>query len=73
MKALLFALLEPTSTLREYEISENFFARLALLEDLKIAPAGAVWEKFCNDRGAPRDFKWEKNVLDYEQYVLNKR
>jgi len=72
-KALLFALLEPTSVLREYEISENFFARLALLEDLKIAPAGAVWEKLCSDSGVPGDFKWSKDVLDYERDVLNKR
>jgi len=72
-KALLFALLEPVSTLRSYEISENFFGRLALLEDLKIAPAGAVWEKFCSDQGVPGDFKWVKDVLDHEQDVLSKR
>jgi len=73
MKALLFALLEPTSTLRSYEIGENFFARLALLEDLKIAPAGAVWEKFCSDQDVPGDFKWAKDVLDHERDVLSKR
>ena len=72
-KALLFALLEPTPTLKEYEISENFFARLALLEDLKTAPAGAVWEKFCKDNDVPGDFEWAKDVLDYERDVLNKR
>ncbi|MFC2159816.1 L-rhamnose isomerase [Actinomycetota bacterium] len=72
-KALLFALLEPTSILREYEISENFFARLALLEDLKTAPAGQIWEKFCNDQGVPGDFKWAKDVMDYNRDILNKR
>ena len=73
MKALLFALLEPTSTIRECEIGENFFTRLAVLEDLKTAPVGAVWEKFCNDQGVPGDFKWTKDVLDYELDILNKR
>ena len=73
MKALLFALLEPTSTLRSYEIGENFFARLALLEDLKIAPVGAVWEKFCSKQDVPGDFKWAKDVLDHERDVLSKR
>jgi len=73
IKALLFALLEPTAILREYEISENFFARLALLEDLKILPVGAVWEKFCNDHDVPGDFKWTDDVLEYERDVLNKR
>ena len=73
IKALLFALLEPASVLREYEISENFFARLAFLEDLKTAPAGAVWEEFCSNRGVPGDFKWAKDVLDYERDVLSKR
>ena len=73
MKALLFALLEPTSTLRSYEMSENFFARLALLEDLKVAPAGAVWEKFCIEQGIPGDFKWAQDVLDHERDVLSKR
>lgn len=72
-KALLFALLEPASVLREYEISENFFARLALLEDLKTAPAGAVWEQFCSNCGVPGDFKWAKDVLDHERDVLSKR
>jgi len=73
MKALLFALLEPTSTLKSYETGENFFARLALLEDLKTAPAGAVWEKFCSGQDVPGDFKWAKDVLDHERDVLNKR
>ena len=72
-KALLFALLEPTSILKSYETGENFFARLALLEDLKTAPAGAVWEKFCSDRSVPGDFEWAKDVLDHERDVLNKR
>ncbi len=73
IKALLFALLEPASVLREYEISENFFARLAFLEDLKTAPAGAVWEEFCSNCGIPGDFKWTEDALDYERDVLSKR
>jgi L-rhamnose isomerase len=72
-KAILFALLEPASVLREYEISENFFARLALLEDLKTAPMGAVWDMFCSKSGVPNDIKWIDDALDYEKEVLSKR
>ncbi len=72
-KALLLALLEPASMLREYEMSENFFARLALLEDLKTAPMGAVWDMYCNKSGIPNDIKWIDEALDYEKEVLSKR
>jgi len=45
-KALLYALLEPTSILREYEENGEYHKRLATLEELKSMPWGAIWEKY---------------------------
>ena len=43
-RALLMALLEPTAQLAELERAGDFTGRLALLEELKGLPAGAVWD-----------------------------
>jgi L-rhamnose isomerase len=72
-KALLYALLEPSESLAKYEYEGNLFARLALLEDLKTAPAGIVWEQFCRTNGTPGDFEWAGDALKYENEVLKKR
>jgi len=46
-KALLQALLKPWETLRAAEDKLDFSARLALTEELKDLPYGAVWAEFC--------------------------
>ncbi len=43
IKALLLALLEPLDRLRDAEASGDFTTRLALLEEQKTLPFGAVW------------------------------
>jgi L-rhamnose isomerase len=72
-KALLYALLEPTDRLKRFEEDGDLFSRLAFLEDLKTAPAGAVWEEFCRMNGVPGDFDWAESASDYELKVLNSR
>jgi len=72
-KALLYALLEPTDRLKEFEEDGDLFSRLALLEDFKTAPFGPVWEKFCSMSGVPGDFDWAESATDYELKVLNAR
>ena len=52
-KTFLIALLEPTSTLRAYEESGQYFERLALQEELKTKPFGAVWDYYCLKEGVP--------------------
>jgi len=47
IQALLMALLEPTTMLREMEASGDFTGRLAMLEDLMTLPFGAVWDYYC--------------------------
>jgi len=73
IKALLLALLEPTSSLREMEQAGDFTARLAMLEELKTLPAGAVWDYYCLKHGVPVGFAWMEEVRAYEKEVLSVR
>jgi L-rhamnose isomerase len=73
LKALLLALLEPTETLRRLEAEGDYTARLALLEELKTLPAGAVWDQFCESQGVPVAGRWLAEVRDYERDVLARR
>ncbi len=72
-KALLAAFLEPTPRLREYESNGNFTARLALLEEVKTLPLGAVWDEFCRRQEVPVGFAWLEGVARYEREVLSRR
>ena len=73
IKALLLALLEPISKLREIEEAGDFTARLALLEELKTMPMGAVWDYYCHQAGVPVGPAWLDKVRQYESNVLVKR
>ena len=72
-KALLLALLEPTAMLKDYEVSFDFTSRLAILEEIKTLPAGAVWDYFCEINNVPVGEAWLKEVRAYEKDVLLKR
>ncbi len=72
-KALLFALLEPSIELKQYEEAGDGFARLALIERFKLMPLGAVWDYFCVCMGAPTDAELIDRVHAYEKNVLGKR
>lgn len=73
IKALLIALLEPTETLRSLEEDGDFTARLALLEEIKTLPFGAVWDYYCLKQGVPVGPAWLNEVKAYETNVLAKR
>lgn len=73
IKALLIALLEPTETLRGFERDGNYTARLALLEELKTLPSGAVWDYYCLKQGVPPAGAWMQTVTQYEKDVLSRR
>ena len=70
-KALLLALLQPLTALRAAENSGALWERLALLEESKTLPSGAVWEEFCRRNDVPSD--WVSEVRSYEQTVLSGR
>jgi L-rhamnose isomerase len=72
-KALLIALLEPTETLRQLELSGNLAARLAVQEELKMLPAGAIWDQFCHIHQVPLERDWMTTVECYEKDVLSRR
>ena len=72
-KALLKAMLEPTEKLREYELEQDYTTRLALLEELKSYPFGAVWDYYCLQNNVPVREKWLEEVRQYEENVLLKR
>jgi L-rhamnose isomerase len=73
MRALLLALLEPIDQLRELEVSGDYTSRLALLEELKGLPFGAVWDYFCLQQGVPVGIGFMDEVQAYEKQELSKR
>lgn len=73
LKALLYALLEPTSLLLEAENNAKYGDRLALTEEFKTLPFGAVWDKYCLDNNVPAGASWLEDIKEYEENVLLKR
>ena len=73
LKALLIALLEPTETIRKFEESGNYFATLAMLENLKLISVGDIWDYFCEINGVATDRQIIEIVMSYEKNVLLKR
>ncbi len=73
LKALLAALLEPADTLRSLEAEGDHTARLALLEELKTLPLGAIWDEHCRRQNAPVGRAWLDTAKNYEKKVLARR
>jgi L-rhamnose isomerase len=73
IKALLLALLEPITKLRKYENDGDFTSRLAILEEIKTLPFGAVWDYYCEQQNVPVGPAWLDEVKQYETDVLSKR
>jgi L-rhamnose isomerase len=73
LRALLNALLEPSDLLKQYEASGDFSQRLALQEDLKAMPAGAIWDYYCLKQSVPVGVEFMSIVKDYEKKELSKR
>jgi L-rhamnose isomerase len=73
LRALLFALLEPTLRLREAEAAGDYTTRLALQEEIKFLPFGAVWDEYCRRQNVPAGMNWLQEVKAYEKQVLSVR
>ncbi len=71
--AFLFALLEPTAKLKEFETQGKNFERLAYLELLKTKPFGAVYEYYCLMNNVPVGEDYIAEVQNYEKSVLSLR
>jgi L-rhamnose isomerase len=72
-KALLLALVAPIDKLKQFEAEGDFTSRLALMEDAKVLPFGAVWDYHCQQLGVPVGNAWMVELKDYERTVLAKR
>jgi L-rhamnose isomerase len=73
LKSMMIALLEPTEMIVDAENKGNYGNRLALMEEFKTLPFGAVWDKFCFDMKVPVSADWLQDVKEYEENVLLKR
>jgi L-rhamnose isomerase len=73
IKALLRAMLMPIETLRQAELAGDYTTRLALTEEFKFYPFGAVWDYYCATSGVPVREQWLAEVKAYERDVLLKR
>ena len=69
-KALLYALLEPSS-LKELQDSSDFTSLMVRSEELKTMPFGDVWEEYLTREGVSIDYLDE--VKAYEKNVLEER
>ena len=59
--------------LKKLELEGDYTSRLALVEELKSYPFGAVWDYFCEKNGVPVREAWLSQVQDYENKVLSLR
>jgi L-rhamnose isomerase len=71
--AFLFALLEPTETLKALEAGGRNFERLAMLEFLKTRPFGAVYDYACQTHNIPVGEAYISEIQNYENTVLKNR
>ena len=72
-KCILSALLEPLAKLRELEAAGKGFQKLALLEEAKTLPFGAVFDYFNYKNGVPVGEEFIPAIEQYEKDVTSKR
>ena len=68
-KAILYALLDPTTELQKLEAAGDNAGRLALMDEMKTMPFGDVWGFLCQRAGAPLDHEWMGEVKKCEGNV----
>jgi L-rhamnose isomerase len=73
IKALLYAMLVPNDYLKQLQDEGKYTERLALMEEFKTYPFGAIWNYYCDQMGVPVKEDWLKEVQVYEEEVLSKR
>lgn len=73
IKSLLSALLTPNDYLKKLQDEGNFTDRLAIMEEFKTYPFGAIWDYYCEQMGVPAQESWMEDIKEYEKSVLSKR
>lgn len=72
-KALLYAMLEPYSTLQQAEADGDYTTRLAIQEEMKFMPYQAVWDEYCRRNNTPVGLNWLTEVKNYEKNIIANR
>lgn len=72
-RCMLRALLEPTTLIHNYEMNQQGFQKLAMLEESKSLPWAAVYDEFCIRNNVPVATEFIPEVELYERNVLAKR
>jgi len=72
IRALLIALLE-SPLIHAAEADGDLTTRLALQEEARTLPVGAVWDYYCEQQSVPVGDAWLMEVQSYEKRVLSKR
>ncbi len=72
-KALLYAMLEPVKDLKKLEAEGRKAEVMALAEECKSLPHGAVWDYYCQKSGVPVSAAWLNDLRSYETKVQAKR
>ncbi len=72
-KALLYAMLEPYSTLQQAEADGDYTTRLAIQEEMKFMPYQAVWDEYCRRNNTPVGLNWLTEVKNYEKNIIASR
>src|SRR5258708_4989085 len=72
-QAILCGLLDPSEKVKAAEAAGRGHERLALMEQARAPPWGAVWDELCERDGVPPAAKWLADVGHYEKAVLSKR
>ncbi len=70
-KSLLFALLQPESTMKALQDDGRFTELMVLSEEMKTMPFGDIWEEYLEREGVCADYFAEIN--EYEKNVLSAR
>ncbi len=73
LRSMLSALLEPIERLRAFEAEGDRFAMLALIEESRAMPSGAVWDFHCLRSGAPLCGDWIDRARKYEARISWRR
>ncbi len=73
IRALCLALLEPYPQYQKFELEGDYTSRLALMEESKTLPFGAVWDFYCQMQCVPVGADWLAEVKQYEKQILSRR
>ena len=73
LRALCLALLEPYPRYKQLEREGDYTSRLALMEEARTLPFGAVWDYYCAQQDVPVGEAWLAEVKNYERDILKWR